>query len=166
MSSAVTRKRPRRTAGPRGDRRRARRGIKEGRQGADRQRRLPGAICARSATRTNAHSRSTPSSPTRRGLTVRAAHQCESNVIAGCAALSRFAAGRGPLPPHQGDSCARGPIFHSSDAAIRGHVFCSFLALSMKNHLDDLAPANRRRDARAAPLAADRDRAAAAFIPG
>ena len=31
------------------------------------------------------------------------------------------------------------PIFHSSDAAIRGHVFCSFLALSMQNHLDDLA---------------------------
>jgi hypothetical protein len=31
------------------------------------------------------------------------------------------------------------PIFHSSDAAIRGHVFCSFLALSMQNHLDNLA---------------------------
>ena len=31
------------------------------------------------------------------------------------------------------------PIFHSSDAAIRGHVFCSFLALSMQKHLDDLA---------------------------
>ena len=30
------------------------------------------------------------------------------------------------------------PIFHSSDAAIRGHVFCSFLALSMQKHLDDL----------------------------
>src|SRR5262249_42842095 len=31
------------------------------------------------------------------------------------------------------------PIFHSSEAAIRGHVFCSFLALSMQKHLDDLA---------------------------
>jgi hypothetical protein len=30
------------------------------------------------------------------------------------------------------------PIFHSSDAAIRGHVFCSFLALAMQRHLDDL----------------------------
>jgi transposase len=30
------------------------------------------------------------------------------------------------------------PIFHSSDAAIRGHVFCSFLALAMQKHLDDL----------------------------
>ncbi|HYA80535.1 MAG TPA: IS1634 family transposase, partial [Methylocystis sp.] len=29
------------------------------------------------------------------------------------------------------------PIFHSSDAAIRGHVFCSFLALTMQKHLDD-----------------------------
>jgi hypothetical protein len=31
------------------------------------------------------------------------------------------------------------PIFHSSDAAIRGHVFCSFLALSMQKHLGNLA---------------------------
>src|ERR1700687_5274079 len=31
------------------------------------------------------------------------------------------------------------PIFHSSDAPIRGHVFCYFLALSMQKHLDDLA---------------------------
>jgi hypothetical protein len=30
------------------------------------------------------------------------------------------------------------PIFHSSDAAIRGHVFCSFLALAMQKHLHDL----------------------------
>ena len=35
-----------------------------------------------------------------------------------------------------------GPLLfgrHSSDAAIRGHVFCSFLALSMQKHLDDLS---------------------------
>jgi transposase len=31
------------------------------------------------------------------------------------------------------------PIFHSCDAAIRGHVFCSFLALLMQKRLDDLA---------------------------
>jgi hypothetical protein len=29
------------------------------------------------------------------------------------------------------------PIFHSSDAAIRGHVFCSFLALTMQKCLED-----------------------------
>lgn len=28
------------------------------------------------------------------------------------------------------------PIFHSSDAAIRGHVFCSFLALAMQKYLE------------------------------
>ncbi len=33
------------------------------------------------------------------------------------------------------------PIFHSCDAAIRGHVFCSFLALLLQKHLDDLAQA-------------------------
>lgn len=31
------------------------------------------------------------------------------------------------------------PIFHSSDAAIRGHVFCSFLALTMQKCLEDLS---------------------------
>jgi hypothetical protein len=31
------------------------------------------------------------------------------------------------------------PIFHSSDAAIRGHVFCSFLAIAMQKYLDDLS---------------------------
>ena len=30
------------------------------------------------------------------------------------------------------------PIFHSSDTAIRGHVFCSFLALAMQKCLEDL----------------------------
>jgi hypothetical protein len=29
------------------------------------------------------------------------------------------------------------PIYHSSDAAIRGHVFCSFLALVLRKELDD-----------------------------
>ena len=31
------------------------------------------------------------------------------------------------------------PIFHSSDAAIRGHVFCTFLALLLQKQLNDLA---------------------------
>jgi len=30
------------------------------------------------------------------------------------------------------------PIFHSSDAAIRGHVFCTFLALLLQKRLNDL----------------------------
>jgi hypothetical protein len=30
------------------------------------------------------------------------------------------------------------PIYHSSDAAVRGHVFCSFLALMMHKELSDL----------------------------
>jgi hypothetical protein len=30
------------------------------------------------------------------------------------------------------------PIYHSSDAAIRGHVFCSFLALTLQKELTDL----------------------------
>ncbi len=29
------------------------------------------------------------------------------------------------------------PIFHQSDAAIRGHVFCSFLALVLRKELED-----------------------------
>ena len=36
------------------------------------------------------------------------------------------------------------PIFHSSDAAIRGHVFCSFLALAMQKHLNEDPPAPGR----------------------
>jgi transposase len=30
------------------------------------------------------------------------------------------------------------PIYHSSDAAFRGHVFCSFLALMLQKELADL----------------------------
>ena len=33
------------------------------------------------------------------------------------------------------------PIYHSSDAAIRGHVFCSFLALMLQKELADCAGA-------------------------
>jgi hypothetical protein len=37
------------------------------------------------------------------------------------------------------------PIFHSSDAAIRGHVFCTFLALLLQKRLNDLASAAASR---------------------
>jgi hypothetical protein len=42
------------------------------------------------------------------------------------------------------------PIYHSSDAAIRGHVFCSFLALVLRKELDE-----RCRDAAFRPEWAD-----------
>jgi hypothetical protein len=35
------------------------------------------------------------------------------------------------------------PIYHSSDAAIRGHVFCSFLALILRKELDERGVAAR-----------------------
>jgi hypothetical protein len=35
------------------------------------------------------------------------------------------------------------PIYHSSDAAIRGHVFCSFLALVLRKELEDRCAAAR-----------------------
>lgn len=34
------------------------------------------------------------------------------------------------------------PIYHQSDAAIRGHVFCSFLALVLKKELADRCDAH------------------------
>ena len=79
--------------------------LKKGDKGADRQLRLP-ALSAQGQRQgqtliRNRRWQARRGGAVRRGL--RAAHQCESNAIAGCAALSRFAAGRGPLPPHQGD---------------------------------------------------------------
>ena len=56
------------------------------------------------------------------------------------------------------------PIYHSSDAAIRGHVFCSFLALVLRKELDDRCrsgglPARMgRRAARPRPAAGGRAR--------
>jgi hypothetical protein len=46
--------------------------------------------------------------------------------------------------------CAR-PIFHSSDAAIRGHVFYSFRALAMHKHLDATRPKGPRPPGRKTP---------------
>jgi len=46
--------------------------------------------------------------------------------------LSRFASGRNLFLRTKAIMRTR-PIFHSSDSAIRGHVFCSFLALVMQN---------------------------------
>ena len=37
------------------------------------------------------------------------------------------------------------PIFHASDAAIRGHVFCTFLALLLQKRLNGLASAAGRK---------------------
>jgi hypothetical protein len=71
---------------------------------------------------------------------VRAHDQRQADAAASRAAPPRPAPGRKPLPADRGGrSCRTRPIFHSSDAAIRGHVFCSFLALANKKHLDDLA---------------------------
>ena len=39
----------------------------------------------------------------------------------------------GPLEP----GSATRPIFHKLDETIRGHVFCSFLALVLKKALED-----------------------------
>jgi len=36
------------------------------------------------------------------------------------------------------------PIFHRTDAAIRGHIFCTFLALVLRKELADRMTANRR----------------------
>ena len=57
------------------------------------------------------------------------------------------APGGAPIPrPHPGGAGAARtakslmrtrPIYHSSDAAIRGHVFCSFLALVLRKELDE-----------------------------
>lgn len=55
------------------------------------------------------------------------------------------------------------PIFHSSDAAIRGHVFCTFLALLMQKHLDDLAAAAGEK-LEWTPLLRDLDRLSEARI--
>ena len=35
------------------------------------------------------------------------------------------------------------PIYHQTDEAIRGHVFCSFLALVLRKALEDRLPAAR-----------------------
>ena len=35
------------------------------------------------------------------------------------------------------------PIYHQKDAAIRGHVFCSFLALVLRKRLEDCLAAGR-----------------------
>ena len=49
------------------------------------------------------------------------------------------------------------PIYHSSDAAIRGHVFCSFLALMLQKELSDLCQ-NRSLVIEWADLMRDLDR--------
>lgn len=55
------------------------------------------------------------------------------------------------------------PIFHSSDAAIRGHVFCSFLALTLAKELARLCAA-RNLKPEWQPLLRDLDRLQEATI--
>jgi hypothetical protein len=43
------------------------------------------------------------------------------------------------------------PIFHKLDETIRGHVFCSFLALVLKKALEDRIAALGRSDAKPRP---------------
>ena len=57
------------------------------------------------------------------------------------------------------------PIFHSSDAAIRGHVFCSFLALTMQKYLEDPVTPGRRHPGMEDPSARPRSPAACAHPP-
>lgn len=40
-------------------------------------------------------------------------------------------------PPHFYTGLETRPIYHKRDETIRGHVFCSFLALSLKKRLED-----------------------------
>src|SRR5215211_6095457 len=44
---------------------------------------------------------------------------------------------RRPSPLSECGSAVTLTIYHSSDAAIRGHVFCSFLALILRKELDE-----------------------------
>ena len=57
------------------------------------------------------------------------------------------------------------PIFHSSDAAIRGHVFCSFLALAMQKCLEDLSRQARHCAGMEDPSARSRSPATCAHPP-
>ena len=52
-----------------------------------------------------------------------------------CATASSFRSSRSSKP--QKATFDTRPIFHSDDAAIRGHVFCSFLALVLQKELAD-----------------------------
>ena len=56
------------------------------------------------------------------------------------------------------------PIYHSSDAAIRGHVFCSFLALVLQKELDSLCRSTKGVLVEWADLIRDLDRLQEATI--
>ena len=118
-------------------RRRARASAEEGRQGADRQCGLP-ALPAPLGPRRRLRDRSRQAgrgSPLRRHL--RAADQRPRHPAQRRAALPRPARGRDPCFRTAKATFDTRPIFHSSDAAIRGHVFCSFLALVLAKELQD-----------------------------
>ena len=125
--------------GARGDRGRARRAIEEGRQGADRQFRLPRYLRKASA-------RGASSFEIDAGKLAEEARFDGIFVLRTNAKVTPLQAVLRYRDLLQVEDLFRRtkaimrtrPIFHSSDAAIRGHVFCSFLALAMQKHLDDL----------------------------
>ncbi len=53
------------------------------------------------------------------------------------APLPRFARGGAAAPCLHKALLATRPIFHQTDEAIRGHVFCSFLALVLRKELEE-----------------------------
>ena len=128
-----------RPQGPRSDRRRARRATEEGRQGADRQFRL-------SALSAQGRGQRRPSFEIDAGKLAEEARFDGIFVLRTNAKVTPLQAVLRYRDLLQVEDLFRRtkaimrtrPIFHSSDAAIRGHVFCSFLALAMQKHLDDL----------------------------
>jgi len=98
---------------------------------------LVGNWAYRHETRTSRHSRLMPAARQGGSLRwrLRVAHQRQDHAAAGGAAISQLAEGRKPVPANQGRDA---DAADSSDAAIRGHVFCSFLALTMQKYLEDL----------------------------
>ena len=127
--------------GPRGDRRRARRPIEEGRQGARRQLRL------------RRYLRKIDKAKDNRAFEIDAGKLAEEARFDGIfvlrtnakvTSLQAVLRYRDLLQVENLFLRTKAimrtrPISHSSDAAIRGHVFCSFLALAMQKYLDHQA---------------------------
>ena len=78
---------------------------------------------------------------------LRAAHRHRSQPARGHALL-QAAVGRGQTFRTAKHLLSTRPIFHKLDETIRGHVFCSFLALVLKKALEDLIAAFARSGSR------------------
>src|SRR5512132_1394282 len=72
----------------------------------------------------------------RRQSSTRAAHQQQAAHPRGGAPLPRAVEGGADLPTTKAVLETR-PVYHASDAAIRGHLFTSFLALVLRKELQD-----------------------------